>query len=148
MSSNTKNPPLAAGAVFKPDDFESTKFVVHFVNLTTQMEVKADGAIQITEVAPRSLVLELPARSCAKGQSAMVHIFRAKNNSKKTTPRELIVSATGKISEAEISEEKGQPMRITFEMLQFDEESWDRFLQFFSNRQAEIEAFFKSVKGY
>lgn len=134
---------INAEDVFNPKDFESIKLIVYFANTTTGTAIKDPGKISLTEIGEKHLTLDLPSKSCNAKHNVTVDIKRFDKQQKKEIE---IVKATGKVhSFQDVGDDRA---RVVIECVQFDEKSWADLLAFYSNRQQEIEAFFKAVKGY
>ena len=83
-----------------------------------------------------------PAKSCNDRHNVMVDISRAGIGKQKDVP---ILSVTGKVYSVE--DLGDNRMQVVVECIQFEERRWNDLLSLYSNRQAEIQKFFASVKG-
>ncbi len=132
---------IEAGDVFNPKDFQSVKLRISFENLTTKWKPPIDENLGILEIGDKQLVFELPLKSCSNGHSGFIKIESYNYETKKF--QELFTS-TGKIVDAESTDDT---IRVTFDLVQFDEKSWNDFTTTFAKRQEEIMRFFQMVKG-
>lgn len=138
--------------VYNPKDFESIRLTVHFQNLTTRTEVKDKSKVSLVEIGDRTLVFEVPARSCNEKHNVMVNISRAEkvkegtDKAKKTQKEQELLNVTGKVRSLDAVDE--ETVRIEVECLQFDEKGWNALLALYANRQAEIEKFLTATRGY
>ncbi len=130
-------------SIFNPEDFRSVRLTVHFKNLTTRTESKSVSTTPLVEIGNKTLVFELPARSCNEKHSALVEIKKVDHDMQKEIS---VLSVTGKVKEIE---ELGEgSMKVTLDCIQYDEPSWDALLNLYSKRQDEITNFLKSIRGY
>lgn len=134
---------VEAEDVFNPKDFESLKLIIAFKNLTTRTEVRDKSKCNLQEVGERTLIFEVPAKSCNTNHNVLVEIKKIDTKTKKE--KELL-SVTGKI--LEIEDVGDDCLRVSVDCMQYDEKSWKELIGFYSSRQAEIEKFFASVRGY
>lgn len=135
---------IEADDVFNPKDFESIRLVIRFKNFTTTTEVDSSKEIELVEVGDRSVILQLPAKSCSIGHNVEIDISKKIPKSAKTTQ---IVSVTGKVVRIEDCEDDDDCSLVEITCVQFDEAGWKQFLNLYSARQAEIIAFLNSVRG-
>ena len=129
--------------VFNPEDFQSIRLAVYFKNLTTRTEVKSQSTTPLVEIGDKTLVFELPARSCNAKHNALVEIKKIEAKTNKETS---ILSVTGKVKS--IEELEDSTMKVEFDCIQYDEPSWEKLLSLYSSRQSEITDFLKSIRGY
>lgn len=135
---------IKAEDVFNPKDFESIRLLVYFQNTTTGTKVDDPSKCSLTEIGDKTLVLDLPARSCAKQHNVMVDIYKADKSAASKSVE--LLKVTGKVFTTDETDD--DRARVTVECMQFDEESWIKLTELFSSRQTEIENFFKAVRGY
>ena len=141
-----------AADVYNPKDFESIRLTVHFQNLTTRTEVKDKSKASLVEIGDKTLVFELPARSCNEKHNVMVKISRTEkikdgaDKSKKAPKEQELLNVTGKVRSLEEVDE--ETVRIEVECMQFDEKGWNALLALYASRQAEIEKFLAAARGY
>jgi hypothetical protein len=145
---------IDASDVFNPRDFESISLKVYFSNLTTRTEVKNTNKTSLVELGDKSLVLELPERSCNEKHNVMVKIVRIekqkepskKDSGKKNKNEREVLSITGKVRSLE--DVGQQALRVEIDCLQYDEKGWQEIVSLFEARQAEIENFLTAVRGF
>lgn len=130
-------------SIFNPEDFHSVKLAVYFKNLTTRTEVKSASTTPLVEIGQKTLVFELPSKSCNTNHSALVEIKKIDHASQKEIS---VLSVTGKVKEIE---ELGEgSMKVIMDCIQYDETSWEALLSLYAKRQDEITNFLKSIRGY
>ncbi len=129
--------------LINPMDFVSMRQKIRFQNVSTRTEIKESDSASILEIGTKSLVLELPPYSCHLNHNVMIEVYLNGTTDKLAEP---MLRATGKIISHERQEDG--TLRVTMDLIQFDDVSWQKFLGLYSNRQDEIERFFKMVKGY
>lgn len=139
-----------AAEVFQQDDFKSLRLVLSFKNLTTRTEVRDRPRISLVEMADGSMLVEVPGKSCSPRHSVLIKIERpVRRKSKKDgsvkTAYVLLFEATGKVAEVQAAGDGFD--RVLVDLVQFDMETWKRFIDFFAGRQDEIEKFLSATKG-
>ncbi|MEW6055876.1 MAG: hypothetical protein AB1540_04605 [Bdellovibrionota bacterium] len=134
---------VEAEDVFDPKQFQSIRLEIEFKDLTTGTEVRDHGRISLQEISEKTLVLEVPEKSCNARHNVMIKIKQPDKKQKKGAE---FFSVTGKVIQLEEAGEAS--LRVTVEILQFDDKSWNDFQNLFLNRQTEIENFLKAAKGY
>jgi hypothetical protein len=86
--------------------------------------------------------MELPEASCNIGHQVYLEVY---NITKGVDSSHPILQATGKVKEVEgLPEEK---LRVTVDLVQFEEKNWLSLIELFSKRQREILRFLEQVKG-
>ncbi|MBL7714833.1 MAG: hypothetical protein JNL01_05150 [Bdellovibrionales bacterium] len=121
--------------------FESMKLVVtSVVHAHTKVAFKDPSQFNIIEFSENELLIELPSKSYATGHYLMINL---EVKGSKTPFKTLEIE--GKIESLENLDGADQ---IRFSMSQFDHSEWDKIRAAFSSRQADIQNFFASVKGY
>ncbi|MBI3558358.1 MAG: hypothetical protein HY074_18985 [Deltaproteobacteria bacterium] len=147
---------MDAAEVFQAADFKSVRFVVTFQNVTTRTEIREKEKISLIEIAERSILLEIPGKSCSPRHSVLIRIERptkrklkaavnADTKRKATPDYELLFDATGKVVSVEDTGDSVD--KVLIDLVQFDIENWRRFMEVFSSRQDDIEKFFSAAKG-
>jgi len=127
---------------FDPTVFDSAKIAIEIQNTTTNTEVKKNANVQLIELHERGAMLQIPAKSCARGHNLMVK-FRTE------TPKKEIFefTTTAKVDSTE-PQDGGEFDQVVIVFLQYDEDSWEMFQKYFTARQEEIVNFLKAAKGY
>ncbi|MBI3543713.1 MAG: hypothetical protein HY075_10615 [Deltaproteobacteria bacterium] len=133
---------MDASEVFKAEDFKSVRLSITFQNLTTRTEVRDRSRVALIEVADRTILLEIPGKSCQAKHNVLIKIERPK---KKAKAFELLFDATAKV--VGIEDTGDGTDKVLVELVQFDLENWRRFLEVFSSRQDDIEKFLLAAKG-
>jgi hypothetical protein len=119
-------------------DFRPIRVELEVRNTTTGAETRKDFAIRLIEVGEKSIVLELPRKSCAMGHGMSIEVDVYEPN--------LHLSTTARVVAVETFDSGGDG--VTLNLMQYDDKTWQEFLKIFSARQREIEAFFSAVKGF
>jgi len=82
---------MDASEVFNADDFKSVRLSIIFQNLTTRTEVRDRSKVALVEVGDRTILLEIPGKSCQTKHSVLIKIERPKKKAKSfellSTPR-------------------------------------------------------------
>ncbi|MBI3543682.1 MAG: hypothetical protein HY075_10460 [Deltaproteobacteria bacterium] len=126
-------------------DFVSVRLDVHFQNLLSGSGVVPAEQVTLDELGDKALVLGLPAGSCNVSHGVMIEIARADASARKGAP---VLKATGKVRGIEkLDEDDDKRVRAHIDLVQYDEESWERLLALFSGRQLEINRFLAAVRG-
>lgn len=129
---------INAEDVFRAEDFESIRLIVYFKDFTTNTIVRDLTKTSIQEVGNKSLVLELPEKSCNTKHNVAIKICNSKE--------EELLAITGKVTEVENVGDGF--IRVSVDCIQYDEQSWTRFTSLFSDRQSEIDGFLAAARGY
>jgi hypothetical protein len=137
-----ENPSQSEQELVRVSDFESLNFKFHIENTTTKTTVKSSDDIEMVEMLPQSLVLQIPQRSCAKGHHLMLKL-------KLYVPGKTRVhfTFTAKVEKLEAVPESGMD-KVSIAFIQYEEAEWKAICQIFEDRQNEIFNFFQGARGY
>ena len=97
--------------------------------------------IRVIEFNESEVGLSLPQRTCAHGHHVDLEFITV--NAKK----DVHFKTTAKIEKLTNNKED-KTDEVWVSLVQYDEAVWQEFRNLFANRQADIEEFFKAVKGY
>jgi len=126
--------------VFNPADFESIKADIKFKNLTSGLnEAARSPQVQLLEVLPQGLIVSVPSKRCAFGHHVDLDI------TVESQGKSVHFQGTAKVVTHD--KEDHESDRIGVEFMQLNLNEWNNFLAVFGQRQNQIEAFFKGVKG-
>lgn len=129
---------LKAEEVINLDDFKSLRLDLIFTNGSG---VAFNQGVVFNEIGEKEIMLQVPGKSCAADQNVMLVVYK----DQKERHSKPILSITGKISSWAMVEDGN--IRITIQLVQYEEKEWDRFLALFSSRQNEINAFLESMRS-
>lgn len=126
---------------FDPKQFKSLKLKIRFKNLVSQTELP-DGSAHLIQIGDKSLTFETPIRTCAQGHNIMVTIFETELN---PTPENPIFVATGKVRAIDLLDDH-QSQSTQLDLIQYEEEDWNKLESLYSQRQNEILEFMKAAR--
>lgn len=134
--------------VFSPVQFKSINIRFKKIeNLTTRTKVVDLVAVKISEYETKSFVIETPENCGAKGHSLMIEFefvappatFESKHGSRGTITATATIVGKSQLDDGFF--------RFDLNLVQFEEKSWQHFLDAFSARQDAINEFLKNTKG-
>lgn len=127
--------------LFDANDFKSFKLKITFKNLVSNTEIPSE-TLQLVQLGDKGLTLETPLRACARGHSVIISIYETELSS---TPEIALLSATAKVREVDTSDDSKTQI-VSLDLIQFEEENWNKLEALFSQRQNEILEFMKASK--
>ena len=113
-------------------------------NSTTRTEVPKGSGVEIVEFLERGMVLQLPARSCARGHMLVVTV--SLKDPKKKAEEDWVFETTAKVEEHRSLEDAVD--QVTLALVQYHEKEWFQLQELFSSRQNEIELFLHAARGW
>ena len=146
---NTEEEVFNPEDIFNPIQFKSISVTFKKVqNLTTRTCVAKPETVNILEFDAHSLLIEILENCGAKGHSIMIDLeytvpHGAPGNN---TVETHIFSATAQIISKEPCDDGS--FRFGLQMVQYEEKSWQTFLDSFQGRQESINEFLKATRGY
>lgn len=146
--------------LFNPEHFSSVQLTVALTNTTTQTEIRdgkrffngvqslptmRDGnrenfEVFVAEFTEEGFVFETPRNTCAKGHNVLC-VITATVPSGESCGFEF----SGKVKD--VVPLDGESDSVDVKMVQYEEKQWLALQELYSQRQNEIEDFFKAVKG-
>ncbi len=118
-------------------------------NLTSQFALRKIDEIQLLEINPHELVLNLPPASCTAGHLLDITIRQSPDGHQagpllvdRNAP--VVFQTTGKIIDFEQNPDKSQ--RVTMQLVQFTESQWVSFQALFEQRQADLLKIFQAAR--
>lgn len=124
-----------------PVDFQSIDFELSIQNVTARTHFPKERVIKAIEFHEDGLVLDVPAKTCAKGHQLAISI--TVTGARYKIPPLL---ATGHVVELVALSKDSCSAKIKLD--QFERSIWEDLLELYKNRQNEIDDFLSSAKGY
>lgn len=123
-----------------PNVFRSVELRFSIENTTTRTTVNLAEQIKLIQFLEKGMVLELPAKSCSNGHNLIIKIELSG-----TTLINEFVTTAKVVEHDSISKEADT---VVLNLTQYDGDAWTKLQSIYSNRQDEIEKFFKAARGW
>jgi hypothetical protein len=110
------------------------------VNQTKRTTLSGEGKIQLIELEPNGVVLEVPADTCAQGQVVVLKVRT------KGLPAEVELEIPAKVAQQSFEARKSATESVTLRFGKYDEKAWERVVSLFQGRQDDLLRVFRALK--
>ncbi len=132
---------------FTLEDFKSIEMIIDGLNSTSQVKIPGGvDAIQLVQILPDGVWIEVPPKSCAMGHTLSLHII-ARWLAPQPAEKEYVetqLHILGVIEQIEESK-RGRP-QVRLKFRQFAQEHWDSLLDYFTQKQLSLNELIKVTR--